>query len=425
MDLTSAAIALFVPLGVLLVAGIPIGLAMAAAGSVYLFLTLDSFVVASSIMFSALDKAPTLAIPFFILSAEILSRGGAIRRLVETIDCLIGHFPGRLAITVVLATMVFSAICGSSIATAAAIGVVSIPELLRRGYGQRFSLGLVATSGGLGILIPPSIPLIIYGLVTNESIADLFLAGVVPGIVYGLFLCVYVVVRTWGNRAIPRPRSNWPERWTALRNALDILFLPVLILGSIYGGLFTPTEASAVAVIYAIAITFRHFRDQGLRIFVRVVANSCITASAILFVIAGAAVLAYSMTASGIPDATVRWIKGLALDPIEFLIIVNLILLLLGMFFEVISIMLITLPIFFPIVQSLGIDPIHFAIIVIVNMEIAAVTPPIGLNLFTLSAISKLPVGEVFRGTAPFLLVSFGMLALVTYVPWLSLVLVR
>lgn len=425
MALGLAAVLLFGSLLGLLVLGVPIGLALAGAGAAYLVGTVASLQPVASIMFSALDKTPVLAIPFFILAAEILSRGGAISRLVTVFDCFVGHWPGGLAIVAVMATVVFSAMCGSSIATAAAIGVATLPELIRRGYGQRFSLGLVAMAGGLGILIPPSIPLIIYGLITGESITRLFEAGLLPGILFAAALMIYAVIRTWNRPELRRAPSSRAERWAALVRGADILFLPVLVLGSIYGGIFTPTEVSALTVVYAILITRRTFSGQGLGAFLRAVAAACVTSAAILFVLAGAAVFSYALTSSGIPQVIVDWVRALDLTPLQFLVIVNLILLVLGMFVEVISVMLITVPILFPILLHLGINPIHFAIILVVNMEIAAVTPPIGLNLFTLSAIARVPVGEVFRGTAPFLVLALGMLVLVTYWPPLSLALSR
>jgi C4-dicarboxylate transporter, DctM subunit len=421
MTLTAAALLLLLPLAALAILGVPIGLAMAAAGMAYLMVTVDAWGSGAAILFSALDKTPVLAIPFFILAAEILSRGGAMQRLVHTFDCLIGHLPGGMGVVAVISSIVFSAMCGSSIATTAAIGVVVLPELIKRGYSQRFALGLIATSGGLGILIPPSIPLIIYGLVTSESIGALFEAGIVPGLVFGFALCGFVVIRTWNRPEMLRPKASSAERLAAIRGSIDVLLLPVIILGSIYGGIFTPTEASAVAVVYATAITARQFRDRGFRAFANVVSKACVTSAVILMVLSGAAVFAYSLTQSGIPQSLVEWVKSLDLSPIAFLLIVNLILLFLGMFLEVISALLITLPILFPIVLHLWIDPIHFAIIII-NMEIAAVTPPIGLNLFTLSAIGRVPVIEVFRGVVPFLGIALAMLGLITYVPALSLV---
>jgi C4-dicarboxylate transporter DctM subunit len=408
-------------LAVLSIAGVPIGLSLAASGATYIYLSNGILPVSSGIMFSALDKTPVLAIPFFIIAAEILSRGGAIKRLINAVDSLIGHLPGGLAVVAVVSTIIFSAMCGSSIATAAAIGVVVLPELIARGYPQRFSLGLIAMSGGLGILIPPSIPLIIYGLVSNESIGKLFQAGIVPGLLFGALLCVYVIIRTWSWRETRREKVSFKERRVTLFAAIDILFLPVIILGSIYGGLFTPTEASAVAVVYALVITAPEYRRQGLRAFVTVIARGCVTSSAILLVLAGAAVFGYAMTDSGIPQTLVNWIAEQKLAAVGFLLLANTLLIFLGMFLEVISALLITLPIFLPLIALLDINPIHFAIIIIINMEIAAVTPPIGLNLFTLSVIGKVSVSEVFRGTAPFLVLAFFMLALITYVPEISL----
>ena len=425
MDFATATLLLVGILAVLAILGVPIGLSLATAGGVYIYLNTASLPVSGSIMFSALDKTPVLAIPFFIIAAEILSRGGAIRRLVASIDAQIGHLPGGLGVVAVVATVIFSAMCGSSIATAAAIGVVVLPELIARGYPKRFSLGLIAMSGGLGILIPPSIPLIIYGLVSNESIGKLFQAGIVPGLLFAALLCAYVIVRTWNWPETLRPKADRAERVRTLVSAIDVLLLPVIVLGSIYGGVFTPTEASAVAVVYALVITAPEYRRQGFAAFVRVVARGCSTSAAILIVLAGAAVFGYAMTDSGIPQALVSWISDQKLAAGAFLLAVNILLIFLGMFLEVISALLITLPIFLPLVQLLGIDPIHFAIIIIVNMEIAAVTPPIGLNLFTLSAIGNVSVSEVFKGTAPFLVLAFIMLGLITYVPALSLVLVR
>jgi C4-dicarboxylate transporter DctM subunit len=425
MDVGSATLLLAGTLAVLSIVGVPIGLSLAASGALYIFITISALPIAAGIMFSSLNKTPVLAIPFFIIAAEILSRGGAIKRLVVSIDCLIGHLPGGLGVVAVVSTIIFSAMCGSSIATAAAIGVVVLPELIERGYPQRFSLGLIAMSGGLGILIPPSIPLIIYGLVSNESIGKLFQAGIVPGLIFGLLLCLYVIVRTWNWPETLRAKATMKERGQALISATDVLLLPVIILGSIYGGIFTPTEASAVAVVYALVITAPEYQRQGFRTFVHVVARGCVTSAAILLVLAGAAVFGYAMTDSGIPQTLVKWIADHKLSVVVFLIFVNVLLIFLGMFLEVISALLITLPIFLPLIALLGIDPIHFAIIMIINMEIAAVTPPIGLNLFTLSAIGRVSVSEVFRGAAPFLVLAFFMLGLITFVPFLSLMLIK
>jgi len=409
-----------------LLIGVPIAISLGLSSILFLLLLSDTSLasIAQSLYQAMAGHYTLLAIPFFVLASSFMSTGGVARRIIRFSIACVGHLPGGLAVVAVISTIIFSAMCGSSIATAAAIGVVVLPELIKRGYPQRFSLGLIAMSGGLGILIPPSIPLIIYGLVSNESIGKLFKAGIVPGLLFGALLCAYVIVRTWSWRETRRVRASFAERRDALVAATDVLILPVIILGSIYGGIFTPTEASAVAVVYALVITAPEYHRQGFRSFVTVIARGCITSAAILVVLAGAAVFGYAMTDSGIPQSLVGWITDQKLTALGFLLAANVLLIFLGMFLEVISALLITLPIFLPLIALMDIDPIHFAIIIIINMEIAAVTPPIGLNLFTLSAIGKVSVGEVFRGTAPFLVLAFFMLALITYVPEISLVLV-
>lgn len=406
---------------VLLLAGLPIAIALIVAGSTYLLLHIDAWSAVASILFAGLDKTAILAIPFFILAAELLNRGGAIGALVRVVDAYIGHWPGGLPLVAIVSTMIFSAICGSSIATAAAIGTALLPELMQRGYPKHLSIGLISSAGGLGILIPPSIPFIVYGLVTGESVGELFKAGIVPGIMLGGMMAAYVVYATSSGDWPRRPPSTAAERREALRAALPVLALPIVILGSIYGGIFTPTESAAVAAIYAILVTFRAFHRRGIRDFIDAVVESCATSAAILFVIAGAAVFGYALTDSGAPRAIASWIIDLKLSAVEFLLLVNVILILLGMVLEVISVMLITLPIIMPIVRDLGINPIHFAVVMVVNMEIAVITPPVGLNLFAISAISKLDVWTVFRSVIPFLFIILAALALLTYVPAISL----
>lgn len=401
----------------LLLAGFPIAIALTVAGAVYLLMHVDAWSATASILFAGLDKTAILAIPFFIVAAEVLNKGGAIGALVRFVDAFIGHWPGGLPLVAIVAIMIFSAICGSSIATAAAVGTALLPEMTARGYPRQFSVGLICAAGGLGILIPPSIPMIVYGLVTGVSVGELFKAGIVPGLLLGAMMAAYVVVATGRGEWPRRPRSSAAERRQTLRAALPVLALPFVILGSIYGGIFTPTESAAVAVIYAIAVTLPTFRRKGTRALFDAVVDSAATSAAILFVVAGAAVFGYALTDSGAPRAVASWILELKLSPIEFLLIVNVILLLLGMVLEVISVMLITLPILMPIIVKLGIDPIHFAIIMIVNMEIAVITPPIGLNLFAVSAISKIDIWTVFRAVVPFLFIILAALLLLTYVP--------
>ncbi|TVQ38228.1 MAG: TRAP transporter large permease [Geminicoccaceae bacterium] len=413
---TSAALFLF---------GVPIALAMGAGGLALLYMRGDLLLIGPATMFAGLDKTPIMAIPFFILAAEILSRGGQVAKLVGAIDGLIGHHRGGLAIVAVLATMIFSAVSGSSIATAAAIGLTIIPQMIERGYPQRFAVGLIAAAGGLGILIPPSIPMIIYGTVTGQSVGQLFQAGLVPGLLLGFSLCgvaVYYARKAGIGGRAPTP---WRERGRLIYEAKAILLFPVVILGSIYGGIFTPSESSALAVVYALLITLPTYLRMGPRQLFRVIAEASATTAAILVILAGAALFGYAVTLSGITQAVVGWIPSLGLSRWQFLLLINLLFLFLGMFLEVISIILIAMPIIAPLLAMFDINPIHFCIIVVMNMEIAVITPPIGLNLFAIATISKRPVSEVFRGVVPFYWIILVNLLLITYIADISLFLSR
>ncbi|WP_108661085.1 TRAP transporter large permease [Acuticoccus kandeliae] len=416
---------LIVSSGALFVLGVPIALAMSAGALVYLYLSGNLLLIGPATWFAGLDKAPIMAIPFFILSAEILSRGGAVARLVTAIDSLIGHVRGGLAVVAVIATMIFSAVSGSSIATAAAVGIVLIPQMLARGYPERFVLGLIASAGGLGILIPPSVPLIIYGTVTGESVGKLFQAGILPGIMIAILLCIFSIIQAHRLGLESREPDSWATRRKALWDARAIFSFPVVILGSIYGGIFTPSESSALAVMYALAITARTYMRMGLSQLLAVMISACATTAAILMILSAAALFGYAVTLSGIPQLVVDWIASLGLDRTTFLLLINAVFIVLGMFLEIISIILITLPIIFPLLAVFGVDPIHFAIIMIVNMELAVITPPIGLNLFAIAAIARRQVKDLFVGVVPFYLVIFIGLIIVTYVSDVSLLLVR
>ncbi|MFW5680442.1 MAG: TRAP transporter large permease [Pseudomonadota bacterium] len=409
----------------LFVFGVPIALAMAAGGLALLFVRGDLLLIGPATMFAGLDKTPIMAIPFFILAAEILSRGGQVAKLVAAIDGLVGHVRGGLAIVAVIATMIFSAVSGSSIATAAAIGLTIIPQMIERGYPQRFAVGLIAAAGGLGILIPPSIPMIIYGTVTGASVGQLFQAGMVPGLLLGGSLCAVAVFYARRAGIGGRAPTTWAERRRLINNAKAILLFPVVILGSIYGGIFTPSESSALAVVYALAITLPTYLRMGVGHLFRVLGEASATTAAILMILAGAALFGYAVTLSGITQAVVQWVGGLGLTTFQFLLLINLVFLFLGMFLEVISIILIAMPILLPLLALFEIDPVHFCIIVVMNMEIAVITPPIGLNLFAIATISKRPVNEVFLGVVPFYWVILLNLLLVTYFPAVSLTLNR
>jgi C4-dicarboxylate transporter DctM subunit len=384
---------LFVASGALFVFGVPIALSMSAGALLFIMMKGDLLVIGPATWFAGLDKAPIMSIPFFILAAEILSRGGAVAKLVAAIDSLIGHVRGGLAVVAVAATMIFSAVSGSSIATAAAVGIVMIPQMLSRGYPERFALGLIAAAGGLGILIPPSVPLIIYGTVTGESVGRLFQAGILPGIMIGLLLCGFAMLQARRIGFPGRSPNNWAERRAALWEAKEILAFPAIILGSIYGGVFTPSESSALAVVYALAITAPAYLRSGLASLLDVVVNACATTASILMILGAAALFGYAVTLSGLPQLVVSWIPQLGLSSIGFLLFVNLMFFVLGMFLEIISIILITLP--------------------------------IGLNLFAIAAIARRQVKELCIGVIPFYGVILVGLIVVTYVPQVSLLLGR
>lgn len=416
---------LFLTSGALFVLGTPIALAMAAGALLFITMRGDLLVVGPATWFAGLDKAPIMSIPFFILAAEILSRGGAVAKLVAAIDSLIGHVRGGLAVVAVVATMIFSAVSGSSIATAAAVGIVMVPQMLARGYPDRFALGLIAASGGLGILIPPSVPLIIYGTVTGESVGRLFQAGILPGLMIGLLLCGFAMLHARRIDLPGRAPNTWPERRKALWDAKEILIFPAIILGSIYGGIFTPSESSALAVVYALAITAPAYLRSGFGVLLEVIVNACATTASILMILGAAALFGYAVTLSGLPQLVVSRIPELGLSTLGFLLFINLMYFVLGMFLEIISIILITLPIIYPLLAVFEVDPIHFAILTIVNMELAVITPPVGLNLFAIAAIARREVKELCIGVLPFYSVILLGLVFVTYVPEVSLLLGR
>lgn len=396
--------------------GVPVAFALMAAGFGYVWWVGQYPSTVASYLFTTLNSSTLLSIPFFILSAEILNQSGATRKLVEMIDAWVGHNRGGLPVVAVLAVAFFSAICGSSAATAAAIGSVMIPEMIERGYNRHFSIGLVAASGGLGILIPPSISLIVYGMVTEIPISRLFEASVLPGIALATILCIvaYVVARRSG--VAPSPRRSMAERLAATKAASGILLMPVIILGGIYSGIFTVTESSAIACVYALGLAVLVYRTRLLSV-PKMLTSSAATAAMILLILASANLFSYALTSERIPHAMFQWLTSLELERWQLLLGLMLFFIFAGMFLEIISIILITMPILLPVLVATDIDPVHFAILLIVNMELAVITPPIGLNLFVISAVSGMPVTSVFKGTLPFALVIFVFLLGLMYLP--------
>jgi C4-dicarboxylate transporter, DctM subunit len=407
-------------LGTAILFGAPVAFALALSGLVYILYSGEYPSSFASYLFGALNSTALLAIPFFILAAEILNRSGGTARLIKMVDAWLGHNQGGLPVVAVVAVTFFSAISGSSVATAAAVGSVMIPEMTARGYDRRSSVGLIAAAGGLGILIPPSIPLIIYGMVVEISIGRLFAAALLPGLLLASSLAVLAYVLGKRSGVEPGPRQPLSVCLQRTWEAGGVLLMPVLILGGIFSGLFTPTEASAVACIYALLLAVCLYRVRISEISA-ILSMAAGTAGMILLILASANLFGYALTAERVPHAMFAYVSQLDVEWWQVLGILMIFFIICGMFLEVISVILITMPILAPILTGLDVDLVHFAILLILNMELAIITPPIGLNLFVISATSRVPVIEVFKGALPFAGVILVVLLGMMYIPGASI----
>ncbi len=415
---------LFVALFVFLVLGMPIAIALGLSSvlSIMLFAN-DSLASLSLKFFETSEKYVLLSIPFFILAGNFMTTGGVARRMIDFAIACLGHLRGGLAIAGVFACMLFAAVSGSSPATVVAVGSIVIAGMVRTGYSQNFAAGVICNAGTLGILIPPSIVMVVYAAATESSVGRLFMAGVIPGILLGLALMAAIYIAATVLDLPRQARQGWGERLRTGKEAVWGLLLIVIILGGIYGGVFTPTEAAAVAAVYAFIIALFVYRDLGWRDVPRVLVDSAKVTVMLLFIIANAFLFAHVLTTAQIPQAIAEAIVGAGFSQWQFLIVVNIILLIAGNFMEPSAIILILVPILFPIATQLGVDPIHFGIIMVVNMEIGMVTPPVGLNLFVTSGVTGMPVMQVVRAAMPWLSVLLLFLIVITYVPWISLIL--
>ena len=413
---------LFVSLFTFLIIGMPIAIAVGLSSMLtILFFAQDSIASLALKFFQTMEHFTLLAIPFFILSGHFLTTGGVARRMINFAISVVGHLPGGLAIASVLACMFFAAVSGSSPATVVAIGSIVIAGMVRVGYTQSFATGVIVNAGTLGILIPPSIVLVVYAAATETSVGRLFMAGVIPGILLGaaLMTAIYIAARI---KNLPRqPKASWGERFRLFRDAIWGLLLIFIVMGGIYGGIFTPTEAAAVAAVYAGITAVFIYGDLRLSDVPRVLTNSSRVSVMLMFIIANAFLFGHVLTTEQIPQTIAATLVALNLEGWQFLIIVNILLLIAGNFMEPSAIILILAPILFPTAVQLGIDPIHLGIIMVVNMEIGMVTPPVGLNLFVASGITGLPLLSVVRAALPWLMVLLGFLVVITYVPEISL----
>ncbi len=416
--------ALFAMLFVFMFVGMPIAIALGLSSLLtILFFAQDSLASLALKLYESSEHFTLLAIPFFILGGAFMTTGGVAKRMIRFAVAAVGHFPGGLAMASVLACMLFAAVSGSSPATVVAVGSIVIAGMVRAGYPLNFAAGVVCNAGTLGILIPPSIVLVVYGAVTETSVGKLFMAGVLPGILLGVLLMVAIYVRARMVNLPRQPRATLREIVIAGRDSLWGLLLVVIILGGIYGGVFTPTEAAAVSAVYAFLVAVFVYRDIGMRDVPAVLVDASKVTVMLMFIIANALLFAHVLTTERIPQIIAEQIVSWGMPAWQFLIVVNLLLLVAGMFMEPTGIILIMAPILFPIASQLGIDPVHLGIIMVVNLEIGMVTPPVGLNLFVTAGITKMPIGTVVRAATPWLALLISFLVIVTYVPWISLVL--
>jgi C4-dicarboxylate transporter DctM subunit len=424
----------------LMLTGMPISIALGLTVLGYLFfLTTVPIEAVALKLFTGIESFEIMAIPFFILAGNFLTHGGVARRMIRFATALIGHWYGGMGLAGVMACALFAAVSGSSPATVVAIGSIILPAMVAQGYPKRFGAGVIATSGALGILIPPSIVMVLYAVATggsvaidpdgkrvlSASVAQLFIAGVIPGLILATMLGLTTFYRAYKYNYPRMPRATWGEVFVAFRDSIWGLALIVIVLGGIYTGAFTPTEAAAMSAVYAFVIAVFVYRDMKLKDVPRVLLASANMSAMILYIITNAVMFSFLMTSEQIPQAITNWMSSAGIGWIEFLLFVNLILLMAGNVMEPSSIVLITAPILFPVAVSLGINPIHLGILMTVNMEVGLCHPPVGLNLYVASGIARMGITELTIATFPWLVTMLIFLAIVTYVPELSLWLPR
>ncbi len=420
------ALVIFSLLAVLMLTGMPISISLGLTVLTFLFtmtqVPLESVALK---LFTGIEKFEIMAIPFFILAGNFLTHGGVAKRMINFAASMVGHMYGGLGLAGVLACALFAAVSGSSPATVVAIGSILLPAMVKAGFPNKFGAGVIATSGALGILIPPSIVMVMYSVATNTSVGALFMAGVIPGLALAGVLGAVTWYRAKKFNYPRQPKATWGERWKAFRASAWGLLLIVVVMGGIYSGIFTPTEAAAMSAVYAFICAVFIYKDLGLKDVPKVLLNSANMSAMLLYIITNAMLFSFIMTNENIPQSLADWMLGNGLGVITFLLAVNIILLLAGNFMEPSSIVLIFAPILFPVAIALGIHPVHFGILMVVNMEVGMCHPPVGLNLYVASGITKMGITELTVAVWPWLLSMLCFLMVVTYWPDLSLWLPR
>jgi C4-dicarboxylate transporter DctM subunit len=420
------ALVIFTLLAVLMLTGMPISISLGLTVLTFLFtmtqVPLESVALK---LFTGIEKFEIMAIPFFILAGNFLTHGGVAKRMINFATSMVGHWYGGLGLAGVVACALFAAVSGSSPATVVAIGSILLPAMVKAGFPNKFGAGVISTSGALGILIPPSIVMVMYSVATNTSVGALFMAGVIPGLALAATLGGVTWYRAKKFNYPRQPKASWGERWKSFRASVWGLLLIVVVMGGIYTGIFTPTEAAAMSAVYAFIVAVFIYKDMGLKDVPKVLLNSANMSAMLLYIITNAVLFSFIMTNENIPQALADWMLGNGLGMITFLLAVNVILLLAGNFMEPSSIVLIFAPILFPVAVQLGIHPVHFGILMVVNMEVGMCHPPVGLNLYVASGITKMGITELTVAVWPWLLSMLGFLIIVTYWPGLSLWLPR
>jgi len=422
----SANFAFFVLPVILLLIGLPIYLILLVSALLAaVFVVGVPMTTIQTYMFASLDNFPLLAIPFFLLAGEIMGQGGIARRLIVWVISITGSMRGSLAVTTVASSELFGAMSHTAVGTVAAVGRLVLPALRESGYGDRFSVSLIASSGAIAVVIPPSISMILYGMSAQQSAIALFTAGILPSVLIGAVDAAYVLGYSRLHTVAAAEKARWSKIWASTREASWALGTPVVIFGGIYGGIFTPTEAAGIAVVYSFVVTMFIYRDIGWAELWRITLSAAYLISQILIIVTAAGIYSWMLTTSGIPAHIVAFIEGLQMPAWATLLAINLGLLLIGSFLEPPAAIMILTPLLLPIAQAFGVDPIHFGIIMAVNLSIGMYAPPFGLNLFASQAIFDVPLGMIYRGVIPFVLINFATLMVITYVPAISMILLR
>ena len=414
-------ILLFVSFMIFLLLSVPVAISIGLSSAFMVFMDGTPPTVIIQRLFTTIDSFTLLAVPFFILAGGLMEKGGISKRIVDFSYSLVASMTGGLGMVSVLACMFFASISGSGVATVAAIGTIMIPAMVAKGYDKGFASSTVAASGELGVVIPPSIPLILFGVATGVSIKDLFFAGVIPGIMIGLsfMLLVYIVskIKNYSGESA----FTWKEKLVSFKDAIFALLMPIIILGGIYSGYFTPTESAVVACVYALIIGLFVYKELKWKELPKIFYDAALTSSVILVIIATAGLFGWILTSEGVPQAVATWFSGVSNNPIIFLLIINIMLFFVGMFFDSGAAILILAPILTPVAISYGIDPVHFGIVMIVNLAMGMITPPFGVNLFMVSQVANIKLEGLLKYSALFIAVMIANILILSYIPSITM----